>query len=173
MNDVTHLFHSYRECVRHLWNTHFQPLAAHQNLTGYNWDVRHEFNDISVNIFSSLVLRELDVFNIEMSAEYLPNPVELPGFTIVPSSQNGAIIHINRNVPRSGYWDYPISIVKPADVELNLLRHFDFDVLGYRDFKYFEVVIHSSPKYPEIVGRVALIEVGNSLVFHKKTLANA
>ena len=78
---------------------------------------------------------------------------------------------INRDVPRSGYWDHPVSRVQPSEVELHLLRFFDFEQLGYRDYRYFEVIIHASAVYPDIIGRAALIEFDHARVLFSKTAA--
>ena len=163
MNDVTHLFSTYRECVRHLWNTYFRPVAEPTQ----NWDLCDEFDIIARGIFSSLVLRPMEVFDHELAPEYAAEPSVLPGFRIVP----GTPIFINRDLPRSGYWDHPVSRVRPDEVELHLLRFFDFDQLGYRDFRYFEIVVHASTKYPDIIDRAALIEVEHAKVLLDKAAA--
>ena len=167
MDDVTHLFNTYRECVRHLWNAYFRPVAEPTQ----NWDVRDEFDTVARAIFSSLVLRPVGVIGCELSPAWSREPSALPGFRIVPDGEHGSPILINRDLPRSGYWDHPISEVRPDDVELHLLRYFDFDELGFRDYRYFEVFIRSSPTYPDIVGRVALIEVHHAKVLFNKPAA--
>jgi len=167
MNDVTHLFLTYRECVRHLWNTYFRSVAE----PSQNWDLRDEFDAIARSIFSSLVLRPLDVFDHELAPEYSADPPVLPGFRIVPAVERGTPIFINRDLPRSGYWDHPVSRVQPDEIEFDLLRFFDFDQLGYRDYRYFEVMVHASTKYPDIIGRAALIEVEHARVLFSKISA--
>jgi hypothetical protein len=165
MDDVTQLFSTYRECVRHLWNTYFRPVAEPTQ----NWDLCDDFDTIARGIFSSLVLRTMEVFDHELAPEYSAEPSALRGFRIVPAVEHGTPIFINRDLPRGGYWDHPVSRVRPEEVELNLLRFFDFDKLGYRDFRYFEVVVHASAKYPDIIGRAALIEVEHAKVLFSKT----
>jgi len=167
MNDVTHLFSTYRECVRHLWNTYFRPVAEPTQ----NWDLCDEFDIIARGIFSSLILHPVNIFDHELAPEYAAVPLALHGFRIVPAIEHGTPIFINRDLPRSGYWDHPVSRVRREEVELDLLRFFDFDKLGYRDFRYFEVVVHASTKYPDIVGRAALIEVAHARVLFGKTAA--
>jgi hypothetical protein len=167
MTDVTQLFSTYRECVRHLWNTYFRPVAE----PSQDWDLRDEFDTIACGIFSSLVLRAIGVFEGELAPEYSAEPSALSCFRVVPAVEHGTPIFINRDLPRSGYWDHPVSRVRPEEVELHLLRFFDFDKLGYRDFRYFEVVIYASTKYPEIVGRAALIEVEHTRVLFNKAAA--
>lgn len=164
MEDVTHLFDTYRECVRHLWNTYYRPSAE----PGQDWDLRDEFVDVTRQIFSSLVLRPLEVFEVQLAPEYAAVPTPLPGFRVVPVVDHGTPILINRDLPWSGYWDYPISSVKPNEAELHLLTYFDFDKLGYREYRYFQVLIQASATYPEIVGRSALIEVEHARVMFGK-----
>ncbi|MFN0078498.1 MAG: hypothetical protein ACKVY0_18730 [Prosthecobacter sp.] len=167
MDDVTHLFSTYRECARHLWNTYFQPVVEPTQ----NWDIRDEFDTAARSIFSSLVLRPLGVFDHELAPEWSPSPLPLHGFCIVPLVEDGTPISINRDMPRSGYWDHPIALIRPSEVELHLLRFFDFDQLGCREFCYYEVVIHASATYPDLVGRDALIEVRNARVLFTKPAA--
>ena len=169
MNDVTHLFSTYRECVRHLWNTYFRTVAG--PVTVKDWDVQWEFDTVARAIFSSIVLRPVGLFDYDLSLGWPHEPSALPGFRVVPDGFYGARILINRDLPRGGSWNHPVSLVRPDDVELHLLSLFDFDELGFRDYRYFEVLIHSSPTYPDIVGRVALIEVCHAKVLFTKPAA--
>ena len=163
MEDVTHLFKTYRECVRHLWNTYYRPLVE----PSQDWDLRDEFDDVARGIFSSLVLRPLGVIETQLSPEYTAVPRPLADFHVAPIVEHGIPIKINRDLPASGYWDHPISNVKSNEVELRLLRFFDFNKLGFRDYCYYEVLIQNSA-HPEIVGRVALIEVEYARVLFDK-----
>jgi hypothetical protein len=169
MKDVTDQFKFYRECVRHLWNIQFRPVVDSARPSfERTWDIRDEFDEIARSIFSSLVLNPMGLFNHKLSAASSSEPSVLPDFRIVPSSKHGVRILINRDLPRSGYWDHPVSEIKPEDVELHLLRFFDFDQLGFRDFRYYEVIIHASPTFPEIVGRAALIDFNDAKVLLEK-----
>jgi hypothetical protein len=162
--DVTPLFNNYRECVRHLWNVHYRSLPE----ACRDWDLHDEFEDVCVQIFGSIVLRPLTIFDQKLAARYSPNPNPLPGFRIVPVVAQGTPILINRDLPRGGYWDHPVKTVKPNDIELDFLRYFDFDVQNYREYRYVEVSIHASVNHPEIIGRTALIEVGYTRVMFDK-----
>ena len=65
---------------------------------------------------------------------------------------------INRDpAPDSGYWDYPVTRVKAPEADLRMVRLFDFDVLGFRDFRYYMVRIRSAID-SSLVGRAALID---------------
>ena len=45
----------------------------------------------------------------------------------------------------------------PNEAELHLARFFDFDEIGFRDFRYFEVYIASATD-SDLVGRRALLD---------------
>jgi hypothetical protein len=117
MIDATPLFTTYRECARHLWNTYFRPAVSADG----DWDLRDDFERIASALFSCLVLGPLDVSDCELAPAYLSDPLPLPGFRIVPSSTSTPIL-INRDLPPSGYWDYPVPTLGPEDAELQLLR---------------------------------------------------
>ena len=145
MKDVTSLFETYRECVRHLWNAYYR--AAAESESKQDWDLRDEFSVVAQGIFASLVLRPLEAMDRELAPDWAPNPSILEGFTIAPISE--CPIHINRDLSRCGYWDYPLERVRPEEVELAFLRFFDFDQLDFRDFRYYEVLIQASEPYPD------------------------
>jgi hypothetical protein len=168
MEDVTSYFTTYRECARHLWNTYFQPIAQAPGSLDQSWNVRDRFDNIARALFSSLVLLPLGVDDAELAPANSAEPMPLRGFRLVPSGEYGAPININRDLPRSGYWDHPLSVVRPTDVDLRLLRFFDFDELGHRDFKHYEALIAASATHPEIVGRAALIECAYVTVFQSE-----
>ena len=164
MEDVTELFNNYRECVRHLWNTYYRSLPDSSP------DLHDEFDDTAVAIFSSIVLRPLGNFDYKLAASYIAAPQPLPGFHVIPNIPTGTPIMINREQARSGYWDHPIRTVASNEVELHLMRFFDFDWQNCRDYRYFEVLIYASVRYPEVVGRVALLEVEHTKVCYSKPM---
>lgn len=164
MEDVTPLFNNYRECVRHLWNAYYRALPD----SCRDFDLYDEFDDIAVAIFSSIVMRALGIFDHKLAAGYTATPQPLPGFFVIPNLPTGTPIMINREQARSGYWDHPIGTVTSNDVELCFLRFFDFDWQNYRNYRYFEVLIQASVKYPEIAGRVALLEVEHAKVMFQR-----
>ena len=153
MKDVTRAINLYRECARNLWN-----LYLHETISSRNeWDLSDEFDDICTLLFSSLVLVPNKCASYKKSHSYDKNPQPLSCLRVVPSSEGGVPIQINREITRSAYWDFPLSIVKPVDVDLRLIDLFDFDLLGFRDLRFCQVRIIGSPTYPEIIGRDALL----------------
>ena len=64
----------------------------------------------------------------------------------------------NREKNTSPYWDHPIKIIKPGEMDLRFVDYFDFDVLQFREYRYCLVKIVASKINTDLVGRDALIE---------------
>jgi hypothetical protein len=103
----------------------------------------------------------LEPLGIEGTGLALSNaaePAPVAGLIVRPSVESGVPVMINRDRPRSGYWDHPKQRIAAHEAELRLARFFDFDQLACRDFRYLEVFIASSAREPDIVGRWALLD---------------
>jgi len=161
MQEVTDLFNTYRECCRNLWNTRFLP-------TKPDWDQSDRFQDITVILFSSLIAAPLRAEKNLLSPDYVASPNLLSEFHVIPVSESGVSININREKERSGYWDYPLQQIRPGEADLRYLKYFDFDMLGFRDFSYYQVRVVASNKYPDIVGRDALITTWHAKIFYEE-----
>jgi hypothetical protein len=151
MKDVTSVTNTYRECVRHLWNTYFCALAD------VDWDLRDHFNEIALNLFRALVLRSLDRGDVELTPDHWM-PVKPLMFLRIDVDVRSSIM-INRET-NGGYWDHPIAEVEKGDMEMAFLQFFDWSLLEQRDWAYYRVRIVSSERYPEVVGKDALVPVG-------------
>lgn len=161
MNDITQTMNVYRECTRNLWNIYFI-----ENITQKNeWDISDEFDDICTLLFSSLVLLPNNCTSYKKSHNYEKSPQPLSCLRVIPTLEEGVPIQINREIMRTGYWDFPINIVKPEDVDLRFIDFFDFDLLGFRDFRFCSVRIIGSAIYPDIIGRDALLDSNNVKIF--------
>ena len=81
-------------------------------------------------------------------------------FAVIPRVDAGVPIHIDspREGDRNHYWDHPISRLKPSDATLEFVDYFDFDHLGYRDFRYVRARICDFPEHNDLVGREALFD---------------
>jgi hypothetical protein len=151
MRDITELIQRHRECSRHLWNTYFWPQAQ----TDDDWDLRDQFEDISAQLFTSLVLWPIERESYVFNPAYLRPHREVPFLRVIP---NGLCsILINREIS-SGYWDYPIKTVEENDVDMRFIHYFDWWNVGHRDFEFFRVLIVSSIAHPELNGRHALVK---------------
>jgi len=156
MGDVTPLMDAYRECVRHLWNTYFQREAE----ANQDWDHRDEFNAIAAQLFRALVLRKLGRESAEVRPDHWAPRKPLPFLQVVVEPRSE--IMVNREID-GGYWDHPLTVIDQGDLELHFVQYFDWADLAFRDFAYYRVRIVGSAKYPDVVGKDALIPAGPSV----------
>ncbi len=162
MEDVTDVVNAYRECVRHLWNTHFWKDAE----PGQNWDLRDGFDEVAAQLFRLLVLRKLGREEIEVPPDYWAEREPLPFLRVEVDTR--AEIMVNRGLA-TGYWDDPLRVVEKGELDLRFLQFFDWWLLGFREFSFYRVRIVGSGKHPHLVGKDALLPVGASVrVLHER-----
>lgn len=156
MNDITHLMDTYRECVRHLWNTYFQREAELRQ----DWDLRDQFCDASLLLFRALVLRGVGREDAGVLPDYHGDqqPLMCVQLHVEPRSE----IMVNRS-GAGGYWDDPVKLVEAGECDLRFIRFFDWSDLSFRDFAFYRVRIVGSSRYPHLVGRDALLPVTTSV----------
>jgi len=156
MTDVTALMEGYRECVRHLWNSHFRAEAERRD----DWDLRDQFCDAAVILFRALVLRGLDIGDAQVLADYHGDRAPLMCLRVEVESPS--TIMVNRTGAGS-YWDDPVCLFERDDLDLRFIQFFDWWDLGFRDFAFYRVRIVGSGRYPHLVGRDALVPITSSV----------
>lgn len=151
IKDVSGIFDHYRISARAIWNTAFWPDEDFRN-----WDSIDQFHEIEKLLFQELVLAKVDR---EWPLQDLFKNT-IPFFRVVPSLAHGTPIMIQSPRPGkpTGYWDDPVSLVKPGQAELLFIAYFDWDQMDYIDLRYYRVKIASFDTHSELVGREALIE---------------
>ena len=152
MNDITAALLRYRECSRSLWNEYLLGPSA-----DIGWDVADDFRQITGILFRRLVL---DIIGVEILGT--DSDTILPYIRIVPLHRETPIMINRPSTDGCNYWDDPINRVCAADVHLQFVEFFDWQDLAVRDFRFYKTVIRQFDKYPDRVGRMALIEVGDS-----------
>jgi hypothetical protein len=146
---LTPHIHEFREALRHLWNVYMRP--------GATWDTVDEFARVSEIIFSECVLTRRDV-------DARPIPMNhgtevLSEYRLFADHAGKLPMSPNRDVPASGYWDYPVQWIAPEEKHtIHPICFFDFDLRGWRRIQYYRVRIVESVSHPELNGRDALIE---------------
>src|SRR5688572_1511044 len=105
MTDVTERMQNFRECARHIWNTHFQVEAKGRQ----DWDLHDHFEEAAWTLFRGLVLHGLDVGALEGVTDYRggPAPLMCLRLEVEPRSE----ILVNRT-GASGYWDDPVNLIE-------------------------------------------------------------
>ncbi|MBI3987913.1 MAG: hypothetical protein HY343_13395 [Lentisphaerae bacterium] len=156
--DITDQMDSFREAARHLWNVYFWRDAERDG----SWNLRDAFSEVYVALFNSIVR-----FHLPESAPPIPHLWD-PGKTVLAQYQvvgnfDRLVLMINRDKPASGYWDHPTQYVLSSAVDLRLIALFDWDQLGFRDFRYFRVRIIKADD-PDLVDRDALAEAADCRV---------
>jgi hypothetical protein len=156
MKEVTDRMHSYRECVRHVWNTHFRMEGERQP----DWDLRDQFCDAALILFQALVLRGLDIADSTLLADYRGDqePLMFLRLEVEPVST----ILVNRT-GAGAYWDDPVTRIERGDCDLRFIQFFDWSDLDFRDFAFYRVRVVGSSRYPHLVGRDALLPVTSSV----------
>ena len=156
MHDVTPLFARFREAARHLWNAWFHT-GDPAGLCGDAWDDRDNYSKVVTELFAALVTEPLGAPDQRLPPMWEASPEPLTVFAVQPSDGDAPIL-INRESPRTGYWDDPVRRIKAGEATLHFVRFFDWGELGIRDFQYIEARIAGFPTRPELEGRYALIE---------------
>ena len=154
---ITRLMNKYRECARSIWNLY---LMEHAALSRTKWDIKDEYDKICSILFSTIVLCSINKGSEKKAYPYQLCPEPLPFIRIQPISQMP--IKINREIKPVGYWDHPITIISPDEIDLQFIDFFDFDTLGFRDFEYYRVRIINSSNHSDILNRDALVKVNLS-----------
>lgn len=167
MIEISEKLNIYRECARNIWNNYFLRQMTKHN----EFDLKDEFDDLCVMLFSSLILHPLGCISYRKPPSYKPYPKPLNFLVVVPSAKSGVPILVNRDSRRSGYWDYPVDFVIPSEVELRFIDCYDFGQYQFRDFEYYAVRIVNSTKHKDIIGRDALIEPTCAKIYFDKKQA--
>jgi hypothetical protein len=154
--DISDAVATFREAARHLWNTAFYPNA--------DWDDRDRFSVVCVTLFDAIVAAPFGIGGARLPQMCEPDPAPIQALQVIPRTEPGIPIMINRSTLRSGYWDDPVDRVGPSDVRLEFVNFFDFDELDRRDFTYVEVFIRDFPLQPQLIGRRALVEFADVIV---------
>jgi hypothetical protein len=147
--------HTYRECVRHIWNTQFMG-----NEQRPDWDVRDQFCDAALILFQALVFRGLDVDDSQLRADYRGDQTPLMFLRLEVAV--ASTIMVNRTGAGT-YWDDPVTRIEAGDCELRFIQFFDWSDLDFRDFAFYRARITGSSRYPHLVGRDALLPVSSTV----------
>ncbi len=142
MEDITELMQTYRECVRHTWNTYFRTLE----------DGDRVFPDVEDALFSALVIPNTCVHKTVSCLRSVPKIAPL-GTLVLWGRIKGSI------------WNWQELRLHDTDIELHFRGYFDWDEEGYRDWQYYEAVIVEYAAAPELRGARMLLEVSHAKVF--------
>lgn len=153
MTYATELIQRYRQALHHLWNMHFWAPEPFREYAAVR-----QFDRVKLPLFLALVVDRLgsdleDPKKIFGDAFKVVPPVTRPGSTI-PS------LMIESLEPK-GVWKQMKGPFTGDQIKLSLLDFFDWQLLGWRDFRYYIVKIDEFQPDQSLVGYKALVEVGD------------
>jgi hypothetical protein len=137
----------FRLASRELFNQYFH---IHDPYINNGWEYYERFKEVEKILFQKMVTEPSSIEDIEYGDPHHNIIVQLRDIDSAP-------IMINRGID-SGYWDYPITQIS-KDIKMIFINFFDWDQLGYRDYKYVKTKILGCPFNSELSGKQALIEV--------------
>jgi hypothetical protein len=149
---LTDEIHQFREVARHLWNTYLKRDA--------DWDSVDTFDEICKKLFEEQITLRLELSASPIPVDTPKNPLD--EYRLVAPHTGKLPLLINREIPASGYWDYPVEWIPPEEhPDIRPMPFFDFDLLGWRKLEFYQARIINCPSNPELNGRDALIRCEN------------
>jgi hypothetical protein len=149
MTYATELVQRYRKALQYLWNAHFWWDQTYRDIQAIR-----EFEELKLPLFTWLVAKRLGP-DFEVPEKLFGDP-----YKVVPKV-TGHIRSIRRMLVEGhpGIWEELKGEFKADELTLTLLDFFDWDVMNWRDFRFYRVRIDHMAGRPEKVGREALIDV--------------
>jgi hypothetical protein len=145
---LTEEIRDFREAARHLWNTYLKRDA--------DWDTVDAYNEICLRLFETRVVDRLELSALPIPM--IPLQKSLDEYRLYANHTGKIPLLVNRDVPASGYWDYPIDWIPPEEhPDIRPISFFDFDAIGQRKIEFYRAIIVNCPSHPEINRREALI----------------
>lgn len=170
MRNVTRIFLNYRESVRNIWNQYYVPVIDKH---GGSFELEETFCRIEIEMFDALIAIPLDDDISKLESHMSDPKTGLSLYHVVPSSDNGVPVMISREKYKTQYWDYPRDRLCPDEADMRFVRFYDFSSDDYSDFKYVMAEIIRSSLYPDLVGRLALIDMHYAKIFKAEPSASA
>ena len=159
---VTDIFQQYRMLLIFIWNQFFLPLLSSD--AELVWEVTSEFRAAS-----AVLLRELLMRKVALVLDLEPN-VPLT-FFIIPNARGAmgtrwATVRVSdQALNETGCtWGATELSIESSHMKLVFLDFFDWAEDSSRTFDFYRTKIEESPRYPELVGRCALIRVQDAKV---------
>ena len=157
MRNINSEIATYREAIRHLWNSSFSRLGE-----ALRFGVCLElYEEVDYMLFKALVCVPL---GYEFKKKASNDPIN--DFKVIPTNPLTDVnVMINRSIPSSGYWDDPIKVLSASDVDFSLIGFFDWDEYKQKDCYYYRVRITNCTSHPHLAGKDALVEAYNMDIF--------
>ncbi|MBL0124127.1 MAG: hypothetical protein IPP88_15845 [Betaproteobacteria bacterium] len=120
------------------------------------WDIRDEFEDLCVEIFSNLVLFPVGAGKLRIAPSYRADGAVLSELKVIPHEHADLLVAESEGNSFRSY-DLSISVASDAQLDLRFRAFFDYWELGLRDLEYCHAVVAACPDRPQFVGRNVLV----------------
>ena len=154
MGEITDLIQSYRECVRHVWNSHFHDLPGSL----------HEFGDVEDALLYGIVLAQTDEYK-NWTEEWLVN-LCYPSIRVVPRPEPKGIQGMWAREQKGGNWPWENFQVTEEKFILAFIGFSDWLVDGLLDYEYIRCRILQSDEYPDLIGADLLLPAHEVTVYY-------
>lgn len=161
--NITERMNHFREASRSLWNVYFRERAGQEQ----GWDLSDAFSEVHVALFNAIVK-----FDLPDEAESIPHTWDSKYAVMtsyhIKSKWPATHALVNRDLPPSGYWDFPTDMIDLSQSDVRLVNVFDWDLLGFRHNRFYRVRIMSSC-VSGLEGRDALIEADDCTIEYQES----
>ena len=155
MTIATEIIQNYRFALRCLWNAHYWKDERFRD-----WESFRDFEKIRAALFRGLVTRRLEPLAELAKPE---QPLFGSTFQIVPGTDTGQIstmfVNMRSAEKPDNIWELVAGPFSRDQFKLTLIDFFDWNILTWRDFRYYKVKILYLQGRSELVGHEGLVEV--------------
>jgi len=147
---LTDEINRFREVARRLWNSYLKQDA--------DWDSIDAFRDICLTLFEKQVLRR-------QKSRAPSTPVDgyetaLEEYRLFAPHHGRLPLMVNRDIPASGYRDFPIQWISPEEhPEIKPVGFFDFDLIGMRNLEFYRVRMVNAHRTRRSMGEMLSLSV--------------
>jgi hypothetical protein len=154
MTYATEIIHQYRLALRYLWNTHFWSNQAIRDIQAIR-----EFEELKLSLFTWLVAKRLGP-DFEAPTSVFGDPYKVvPKVNASPRRFPSMRVDIGFENRPGQRWAELTGEFTAKDMTLTILDFFDWNLMDWRDFRFYRVRIDSIQGQPDKVGREGLVDV--------------
>jgi len=162
--DCTQVFFRYREVARLVWNLGFWPdtdLRTVESIIA--------FEDAMARLFEGMILLR---FGCDDRIKRWPRGLgELLNFRVAISASEAELL-VDRYLPGGSHeWGTPTLKILPESCDLRFSSFMDWDSSAPRDYRLLQVLIERFDGRPDLVGRLALVEIDKCQIWFDDGLA--
>ena len=151
MQDITISMLTFKEAIRHSWNTYFA-----QSNSPMSPEIQEAFERVESGLLCAIVLAPLGV--LDRLSDYREKPLSWLMVKPVDYLHECPVRIGTRESTGNVSWGMPVSLAVDDRTTFEFFDFFDWDPYGLIDLPYVRVRVSSLPSTPTAQGSLALIE---------------